>query len=271
MRRPASSATRPTTGRRPRRCAGCRLRARVVSRPAGVEGAAAGRACRAARDDGARRLQELGLRALGDDPAVADHHDVVGDDLDLAEEVRGQQHRSSAGPRSRGAGPASSGCRPGRARWPARRGSAPQGSPMQGGGDAEPLAHAERVVADPAVRLRLGEADQLEHLGDATAGRPIIRWAIVRISRPVRPACWAEASSITPTSRPGFGRSANRRPEIVARPEVGAVRPTIIRIDVDLPAPFGPRKPVTRPAARDEADVVDDRAARRTSWSGNRW
>jgi hypothetical protein len=25
------------------------------------------------------------------------------------------------------------------------------------------------------------------------------------------------------------------------------VRPTIIRIEVDLPAPFGPRKPVTRP------------------------
>ena len=26
------------------------------------------------------------------------------------------------------------------------------------------------------------------------------------------------------------------------------MRPTIIRIEVDLPAPFGPRKPVTRPA-----------------------
>ena len=30
-------------------------------------------------------------------------------------------------------------------------------------------------------------------------------------------------------------------------PSVGAVRPTIIRMDVDLPAPLGPRKPVTRP------------------------
>ena len=35
---------------------------------------------------------------------------------------------------------------------------------------------------------------------------------------------------------------------MVALPEVGEVRPTIIRIEVDLPAPFGPRKPVTRPA-----------------------
>ena len=30
-------------------------------------------------------------------------------------------------------------------------------------------------------------------------------------------------------------------------PSVGVVRPTIIRMDVDLPAPLGPRKPVTRP------------------------
>ncbi len=34
---------------------------------------------------------------------------------------------------------------------------------------------------------------------------------------------------------------------MVAVPDVGAVRPTITRIVVDLPAPFGPRKPVTRP------------------------
>src|SRR3954452_22263998 len=71
--------------------------------------------------------------------------------------------------------------------------------------------------------------------------------AIVRISRPVRPACWAEASRRTPTSRPGLGRSANRSPLMVAVPDVGAVSPTITRIVVDLPAPFGPRKPVTRP------------------------
>src|SRR4051812_7371910 len=34
---------------------------------------------------------------------------------------------------------------------------------------------------------------------------------------------------------------------MVARPEVGGVRPTAIRKVVDLPAPFGPRKPLTRP------------------------
>jgi hypothetical protein len=35
---------------------------------------------------------------------------------------------------------------------------------------------------------------------------------------------------------------------MVTPPELGLVSPTIIRIDVDLPAPLGPRKPVTRPA-----------------------
>src|SRR3954453_742098 len=78
-------------------------------------------------------------------------------------------------------------------------------------------------------------------------GRPMVSAAIVRISRPVRPACWAEASRRTPTSRPGLGRSANRSPLMVAVPDVGTVRPTMTRIVVDLPAPFGPRKPVTRP------------------------
>jgi len=34
---------------------------------------------------------------------------------------------------------------------------------------------------------------------------------------------------------------------MVALPDVGRVSPTMIRMVVDLPAPLGPRKPVTRP------------------------
>ena len=34
---------------------------------------------------------------------------------------------------------------------------------------------------------------------------------------------------------------------MVTSPEVGGVSPTITRMVVDLPAPLGPRKPVTRP------------------------
>src|SRR6478735_7637471 len=77
----------------------------------------------------------------------------------------------------------------------------------------------------------------------------MVRPAMVRISRPVRPACWAEASRRTPTSRPGLGRSENSRPEIRALPDVGGVSPTMTRMVVDLPAPLGPRNPVTRPAS----------------------
>ncbi len=45
----------------------------------------------------------------------------------------------------------------------------------QCGRDTQPLAHAERVVADAPVGLALGQADQLEHLVDAADGRPIMR------------------------------------------------------------------------------------------------
>ena len=37
--------------------------------------------------------------------------------------------------------------------------------------------------------------------------RPMVYADSVNASRPVRPACWAEASSSTPTSRPGLGSS----------------------------------------------------------------
>ena len=60
----------------------------------------------------------------------------------------------------------------------------------------------------------------------------------------------------TPISRPGLGRSAYRRPSTVTAPDVAGVRPTRIRIVVDLPAPLGPRKPVTRPGS-----------ARKVTWS----
>jgi len=38
-----------------------------------------------------------------------------------------------------------------------------------------------------------------------------------------------------------------RRPPTVTRPADGASNPTIMHIVVDLPLPFGPRKPVTCP------------------------
>src|ERR1700686_414422 len=57
----------------------------------------------------------------------------------------------------------------------------------------------------------------------------------------------ALASRRAPTSRRGTGRLPYVLPLTVADPASGASRPMIIRIVVELPDPFGPRKPVTFP------------------------
>ena len=46
---------------------------------------------------------------------------------------------------------------------------------------------------------------------------------------------------------------------MVVVPEVAGVSPVMTRIVVVLPAPLGPRKPVTRAGLALEADVVDGR------------
>src|SRR5215471_14033654 len=50
-----------------------------------------------------------------------------------------------------------------------------------------------------------------------------------------------------PSSAIGAAAARYSRPLTLTRPAVGSSRPAIIRIVVDLPAPFGPRKPVTIP------------------------
>src|SRR5215469_9114119 len=50
-----------------------------------------------------------------------------------------------------------------------------------------------------------------------------------------------------PSSAIGAGAARYSRPLTRTRPAEGSSRPAIIRIVVDLPAPFGPRKPVTTP------------------------
>ena len=110
--------------------------------------------------------EQLVLGALGDDLAVADDDDLVGDALDLVEQVRAEQH-----------GAALVGVAAQQVAHPADAGRVETvgrlvedehlGVAEQRVGDAEPLAHAEGVVAHPAVRLLLGEADELDHLVDA--------------------------------------------------------------------------------------------------------
>ena len=110
--------------------------------------------------------EQLVLGALGDDLAVADDDDLVGDALDLVEQVRAEQH-----------GAALVGVAAQQVAHPADAGRVEAvgrlvededlGVAEERVGDAEALAHAEGVVADPAVRLLLGEADELDHLVDA--------------------------------------------------------------------------------------------------------
>ena len=86
-------------------------------------------------------------------------------------------------------------------------------------GDAEPLAHAERVVADPPAGLVRRQADQVQHLVDAACGRPIIRWATVRISGPCGPRAAPRRRAGRRPPGPGWAgrRSAARRPRRIRR------------------------------------------------------
>ncbi|CCI52066.1 hypothetical protein BN13_140058 [Nostocoides jenkinsii Ben 74] len=57
------------------------------------------------------------------------------------------------------------------------------------------------------------------------------------------------ASRAEPTTRSGLAMAPYCRPPIVAVPSDGRIKPSSIRKVVVLPAPFGPRKPVTRPGS----------------------
>jgi hypothetical protein len=78
-------------------------------------------------------------------------------------------------------------------------------------------------------------------------GMPLLWARHNRWSRAVCPPCAALVSNSAPTSQSGAGSSRYARPFTVALPPLGASRPRIRRMVVDLPAPFGPRNPVTRP------------------------
>ena len=76
---------------------------------------------------------------------------------------------------------------------------------------------------------------------------PLVAAIQRKCARAERFGCTHLASSKAPTTRSGSSSWAYGTPLIKARPEVGRSSPRIIRIVVDLPAPFGPRNPVTWP------------------------
>ena len=127
------------------------------------------------RTSGAGGRQQLGLGALGDDPALADHDEVVGDDLDLVQQVRGEQH--GAAPVGVAAEQVAHPADAGRVE-PVGRLVEDQhlGVAEQRGGDAEPLAHAERVVAAPGGRPRSAVRLTRSSISSTRrAGSPMVR------------------------------------------------------------------------------------------------
>ena len=112
--------------------------------------------------------------------------------------------------------------------------------------DAEALAHAERELAGALLR-DVVQADDVDQLVDAAA-RDAVRLrerqqVIARRAARVDGACLEQRADLVQRR----GVLAVGLPLTVTSPLVGRSRPRIRRIVVDLPDPFGPRKPVTIP------------------------
>src|SRR5262245_51719969 len=110
----------------------------------------------------------------------------------------------------------------------------------------EPLAHPQRVRLHPASRGGL-ELDQGQHLLDP-AGRDLRRQGqrpqVVPPGAPGVKVARLEHRADPPRWVAGLPVPA---PEPSASPAVGSASPSSSRRVVVLPAPFGPRKPVTVP------------------------
>jgi len=114
------------------------------------------------------------------------------------------------------------------------------GVAQQGGGQAEALAHPEREAPDPPAGGR-GQPRLLQDLVDPRRGQP---------GRGGQdPQVVASRAARMEPALLQHGPDPPGRPSMVAAPEVGATRPSSIRRVVVLPAPLGPRKPVTVPGS----------------------
>jgi hypothetical protein len=113
--------------------------------------------------------QQVGLRPGSDDPASTDDDEVVSDDLDLVQQVGGEQDGSAAIRLT-----AEQVAHPADACGVEPIGGLVEdqhlGVAEESVGDAQALPHAEGVVADPAVGFLGREADLVEHLRDPVGG-----------------------------------------------------------------------------------------------------
>ena len=131
--------------------------------------------------------------------------------------------------------------------------------------EPEPLAHAERVLADALAGGGLVQPDERQQLVDARSGD----------AHHLRADGQRLAAAAAGVLGGGVEQDADaaarvRQRVVVARrapcelPASGAESPTTIRIVVVLPAPFGPRNPVTVPGSqRNETSLTTVRPPRR--------
>ena len=131
-----------------------------------------GRECGAERevvlgiDERAAAGEQLRGRAFGDDAAEVDDHDAVGERLHLAQKVGRQEHGAAAVGKV-----AQELAHPAHAGWVKPVGGLVEDQDLrvaqQRVRDPQPLAHAQRVVAEALARCRAVEADAVEQAVDA--------------------------------------------------------------------------------------------------------
>ncbi len=193
--------------------------------------------------------EDLADLRVGDEPATADDDDAVGDELHLAHEVAGDQDGATlvGEPAEEGADPADAfevqpvdGLVEEQDGWVAE----------QGRGDAEALAHPERVALDPPTG-GLAEADELDDLLDPVEANAVAAGPDPQVGPPgtarVDGAGVEEGAHLVQWRGERGVRAAADRLRV---PDVARSSPSAIRMVVDLPAPLGPRKRSPRPAAR---------------------
>ena len=122
-------------------------------------------------DVGAAGAEQLLLGALGDDAALPDEDQVVGDPFDLVQEVGGEQDGAAGGGvvAEQAAHPVDAGRVEAVGRLVEDQ---DRRVTQEGVGDPEALAHAEGVVAQPSSGFDRAEGDPLEHLVDPVPGQP---------------------------------------------------------------------------------------------------
>ena len=234
----------------------------VDGRPA----AAPGRRARARRrrcvavscdDDLDALAADLGLElvggAPGDDLAVVDDDDVVGEAVGLLEVLRGEQHgRRRRRTRSRDHVPHAVRLRGSRPVVGSSRNST-GGPGDEGAGEVEPAAHAAGVGLDGAVRglVEAGTGRAARGPGFRAAAGPVVEPAD-HLEVLAAGEVFVDGRELAREPDGARARPARRlstsMPATSARPQSGCSRVVSTRTAVVLPAPFGPSRPRTVPS-----------------------